>query len=332
MKTATYPQPVPTNTERNPSRLFGWQGFTIHTPAHWDLTGFSGTESAGYFRVDDSEEQAVEIKWATEKAKAKKEPNVEERLDGFFKALHQAARKKRLKLDTRQTEPVRGVERPERNALGFTWVGDRKAIGCVWYCRNCRRVVIAQVLGETSGPRGLTGVAERVLGSLRCHSENPDFHVWSLYDLHTEVPSHYALTGQQLMNVYLRLSFAHKASRLSVEQWGLANIARKNTYLDVWLSLNTKAEMREANYAADEGEAQNHPALIMTGGAKFGRPMVELARQVTRFQKPATRFSGVAWECEPGNKLYLVEGFQTGKEANWVRQVADRTRCHTSMG
>lgn len=328
MKTANAPARPESKAKNKTPRLIGWQGFTLNVPETFDLTGFSGTHEAGYFRVDDSEEQGVEIKWATEPKKAKKAPDVDARLQSYFKALHQAARRKKLKIETREADAPRRAIREERTALGFTWTGDRRAIGAIWYCRVCHRVVIAQMIGELGGPRSLGGVAEAVLSSLNCHSEDPAWQTWALYDLCTEVPSEYALAGQQLMNVYLRLSFAHKSARLSVEQWALANVARRDAYLDTWLAMNTKAEMGQARYKAEEGEAQGHPALLLSGGVKLGRPAGELVQQVTRLQKPATRFSGVAWECEPSNKLYLVEGFRPRSAPDVAREVAKRTRCH----
>lgn len=320
--------PSPPQRRERAKRLIGWQGFTVRAPRDWDLTGFSGNDQSGYFRVDDSEEQALEIKWGTEPAKTKTEPDPEARRETYFNQLGRAAKKKKLPLDTRETDVPRRVARAERSAAGFTWSGDRKAVGAVWYCRECRRVVIAQVLGDTSGRGGLMGVAEAVLGSLKCHSDDPDWRTWALYDLVTEVPAEYQLVSQQLMNVYLRLSFAHKTARLSVEQWALANVARRGAYLDEWLRRNAKGELSEARFTGTEGESQGHPALLLSGGPGLGMPMIQVVRQMGRFQYPATRFSGTAWECEPSNKLYLVEGLRPRHAPDRVAEVALRTLCH----
>jgi hypothetical protein len=190
-------------------RVVGWQGFTALVPDDWDLTGFSGTDQSGYLRVDDSAEQGLEIKWATEPKKAKGVPDVSVRRESYFRALRQTAKKKKLDLETKDSAAPRPVLRPERTAAGFTWVGDRKAIGAIWHCAACRRTVIAQVLGARSGRGGLSGVAESVLGSLRCHGEEDGWRTWALYDLVTQVPSGWKLETQQLMNVYLRLQFTH---------------------------------------------------------------------------------------------------------------------------
>ncbi len=313
-------------------KLIGWQGFTLHVPESWDLTGFSGKEAEGYFRIDDSEDQAIEVKWATEPPKTKSEPDIVERRGRFFASLRKRAKREKLTLDTKFVDTYRPVERDDRSVAAFGWTSDRRGIGAVWYCRTCRRVVIAQVLGAPSGRGGLVGNADAVLSTLRCHGDDADWRTWALYDLVTEIPSDYVLESQQLMNVYLRLTFAHnkrKTARLTVEQWALANVARKGAYLDNWLAANTRAEMREARVAATEGEDVNgHPTLRLDGGLGFGMPMLNAIKTATRLQMPATRFSGRAWECEPSNKLYLVEAMRPRGAKDMVDAVAERTRCH----
>ena len=96
-KRSGFQHPTP-NTQHPIPKLVGWQGFTLSVPATWDLTGFSGEEASGYLRIDDSEEQGTEIKWATERAKAKHEPNLGERREAYFDALRKTARKKKIDL------------------------------------------------------------------------------------------------------------------------------------------------------------------------------------------------------------------------------------------
>jgi hypothetical protein len=321
--------PAPAQRKARADRLVGWQGFTVRVPEAWDLTGFSGSESTGYLRVDDGlGEQALEVKWATEPLKAKQPPDVSVRRESYFRALRQTARKKRLELETRETEAPRGVARAERRVAGFTWLGDRKAIGVVWHCVQCRRTVIAQVLGARSGKGGLSGVAAGVLATLACHGDDPSWRTWALYDLHCEMPSDWKLEGQQLMNVYLRLSFAHKTSRLTLEQWALANVARRDAYLDVWLATNSKGPLREARYRAEEAEVEGHAALDLAGGPGWGLPMVQVAREVLRFKVPATRFRALAWQCETTNKVYAVQSLRVARSRDILGEVVARLRCH----
>jgi hypothetical protein len=317
-------------------RLIGWQGLLVNVPDSWDLTGFSGDDQTGYVRIDDGEEMAVEVKWATEPKPRKKNeiaktPDVEVRRESYFRLLQKSAKKKKMDLSTKETDAPKYVIRPERTATGFTWTADRKAQGAVWHCDVCRRTVIAQVLGSPSGKSGFGTTAEAVLGSLRCHGEDPDWRTWALYDLQTQVPSSYRLESQELMNVYLRLTFAQKTARLTVEQWSLANVARKSSYLDVWVASNTKSpELNGARYVVTEDNVQTHDAIRMTGGLAFGMPMLHAVREAMRLQWPATRFVGIAWECEPSNKLFAISHLRTRKQEDFADAIAKRTHCHSA--
>ncbi len=318
-------------------KLIGWQGYTVRVPDEWDLTGYSGGEGEGYFRADDGENLALELKWATEKlptsllpwAKpgAIKPPDVEARRESYFRLLRETAKKKKIAVTTKNADAPRGVLRdhPERVATGFTWTGDKRGVGAIWYCGRCHRVTIAQVTGEISGKGGVVGLADAILGSIECHDREDGKRVWAIYDLNTVVPSDFALRAAQLMNVYLRLSFARGTTRLSVEQWAVANVARKQAYLDDWVAANAKGELTEARYTVSEGQVRGNAAVTYQGGPAFGQPMIEAVREATRFQRPATRYSGVAWEDEPANKIYLVGARRPRGEADLVGGIAAAT-------
>ena len=302
------------------------------------MTGYSGTDAVGYFRADDGENLSLEVKWATEKVPvallpwarpgAVKVPDVEVRRESFFKRLRDTAKKKKITLTTKNTDAPRGVtnNRPERTTAGFTWSGDKRSVGVIWYCAVCHRVTIAQVTGDVSGKGGFTSVADAVLGSVTCHDAEPGRRVWAIYDLATVVPTDYHLTTAQLMNVYLRLSFVKNATaRLSVEQWAVANVARKGAYMDDWVAANAKGELTHARYSVSEGQVRDLAAVRYDGGPAFGQPMIEVVQEATRFQRPATRFSGIAWEDEAANKIYLVSARRPRSESDPVADVAVAT-------
>lgn len=304
----------------------------MRTPDDWDLTGYSGAFPEGYLRADDSDALGIEVKWATESARSKTPPDLESRRDAFVSNLRRAARKKKVDFEARETEAPRGVEREDRRAVGFQWSGDRKAYGALWHCQTCRRVVIAQVLGDPSGRKGLSGVADAVLSEVTCHGPDPRRNLWSLYDLELEVPKEYTLASAQLMNVYLRLSFALGTSRLSVEQWAAASVARGDQYLDLWLAANSRAEIAKGRYGVEEAEVNGHRAVRMAGGLALGTPIFEAVREAASIRVPATRFSAMAWECPVANKIYAVQGLRPARAADVVADVAARTRCHVESG
>jgi hypothetical protein len=308
------------------TKLLAWQGFTLQVPPGWDLTGFSGDSATGYLRADDSEELGIEIKWETE-SKRRKAPDVSVRREGYLNTLARTARKKRIEFESKDLDALRTVQRPERDAVGFQWVGDRKAIGAVWHCRLSRRIVIVQVLGHSSGRGGLSTIAEDVLGSLECRDAEPGQRVWAIYDLITTVPSDFALVQSQLMNVTLRLSFARGAHRLSVEQWSAASVARGSAYLDDWLRANSRAELREARFRVEEAAVNDLPAIRLVGGPALGKPMAKVVSDALQLQRPATRFQALAWEDARANAVFAVQEMRPRRAISLVDAVASQTRA-----
>lgn len=332
MTTATVREPNPKLPARSgrgqATKLLGWQGFTLQVPEEWDLTGFSGSAEAGYLRVDDGEEQGLELKWATEPKRAKKAPDVVVRAESYLASLERAARKKRLAFEGSVGDAPRGVLRGDRQAVGFKWTGDRKAFGSLWHCQSTRRTVIAQVLGDRSGRKGLAGISETILGSIENKDREIGWRVWSLYDLYAELPSRFQLVSQQLMNVYLRLSLADATERLSVEQWAVANVARRDAYLDTWVESNARGELRQARYQADVAQVHGHDAVVMVGGLAFGQPWIQAVRETMALRWPATRFTARTWHCEPSNKIYLVESLRPRRALDPIEEISHRLQCH----
>jgi hypothetical protein len=317
------PKPIKRQT-----KLLGWQGFSLRVPEDWDLTGFSGSYDEGYLRIDDGEEQGLELKWATEPKKTKRPIDIEVRGESYLASLARVAKKKRLAFESELTPLPRGVQRDEREGFGFKWTGDRKAFGALWHCKETRRVVIAQVLGDRSGRKGLAGASEIILASVENRDAEAGWRLWSLYDLKIELPSRFQLASQQLMNVYLRISLADGTDRLSVEQWAVANVARKDAYLDAWLEVNARGELTQAHYRAEESSVAGHAAVAMRGGLAFGPAWVQASRELMSLRIPATRFSARAWHCEPSNKIYLVQSLRPFRATDPLEALVSRVRCH----
>lgn len=307
----------------------GWQGFTLSVPEGWEISGFSGSYDEGYFRVDDGREMGLEIRWATEPKKRKKPLDLEVRTEAYLASLGRAAKKKRLDFTSEHHALPPGVQREGREGFGFSWTGDRKAYGALWLCQTTRRVVIAQVLGDKSGRKGLATIADQLLSSIENQDTEPGWRLWSLFDLTLSLPSRFQLTSQQLMNVYLRLTLSDGTERLSVEQWAVANVARRDAYLDSWLEVNARGELTQARFTVEEASHAGHEAIALRGGLAFGQPWVQALREVLSLHRPATRFSAMAWECPESNKIYLVESLRPRRAADPLPEILSRLRCHS---
>lgn len=315
-------------------KTVGWQGLTLQTPPAWNLVGYGGDTKAGNLRLDNGELQAqgvlgMDLRWIPVKGKVT-DADLEKRLRQYLDSIEKSAKRQKISAAV-QIKPLSDARHPERLGLrAFTWKADRRAVGRIWHCTECGRVVIAQVLGGSRGDFAAT--AADVLQTLTCHAEDTDWRTWSLYDLHTQVPSDYTLSGKpQLMNIYVQLPFsrANTLDTLTVEQWGVANVQLRNAYLDQWFREKNRAQEGMLKYAGREADAQGHPALALTG-RKTGLAywMSQGIPQITRLQKPATYFEARVWECPETNKIFLVQSVSRRPQPEIVDEIVERTRCH----
>ncbi len=315
-------------------KTVGWQGLTVQAPPAWNLVAYGGDAKAGNLRLDNGELQAqgvlgMDLRWIPVKGKVS-DADLEKRLRQYLDTIEKSAKRQKISAAV-QIKSLSDDAHPERLGLrGFTWKADKRAAGRIWHCEECRRVVIAQVLGGTRGDFAAT--AADVLQTLRCHPEDPDWRTWSLYDLHTALPGDYTLSGKvQLMNIYVQLPFsrANTLDTITVEQWGVANVQLRNAYLDQWFREKNRAQEGMLRYEGRESSAAGHPALALTGrktGLSYWAG--QAIPQITRLQKPATYFEARVWECPETNKIFLVQSVSRRPQPEAVEAIVARTRCH----
>lgn len=312
----------------------GWQGVTLRVPPAWNLVSYGGDTKAGSLRLDNGEVAGrgvlgVDIRWIPIKGRLT-EADLDKRLTQYLDSIVKGAKRSKTPATT-QAKPLDAPNHPERVGVhSFGWKADRKAVGRIWHCGECGRVLIAQVVGDPRGDFG--AVASEALSTLECHAADPDWRIWSLYDLHTELPSDYALGPKlQLMNIYVQLPFVRGLTQdaITVEQWGVANVQLRGAYLDRWFRDKNRAQEGQLRYEPRESEARGHPALALTGRRR-GLPwwMSHGLPQLTRLQKPATYFEARVWECPESNKIYLVQSFSRRPQPDVVQEIVERTQCH----
>lgn len=312
----------------------GWQGVTMQVPPAWNLVGYGGDTRAGSLRLDNGEFQThgvlgVDVRWFPVKGRIT-DAELEKRLAQYLGSIEKGARRQNVAAQTRVKEAA-DARRPERAGMrSFSWKADRKAVGRIWHCQECARVVIAQVVGGAGDD--FSGLAADALGTLECHPADSEWRVWSLYDLHTQMPADYALSAKpQLMNIYVRLPFVRGNSldTVTVEQWSVANVQLRGAYLDQWFRQKNGAMEGQLRYEARELTAQGHAALALTG-RRTGVPywMGQALPQITRLQKPATFFEARIWECPESNKIHLVQSLSRKPQPDLVDEIVERTLCH----
>lgn len=299
----------------------GWFGIIVDTPPDWNLGAVSGEETEGYLRVDSPEGEAVEIRWRTRKGAV----NLESILEEYFRGLQKNAKKSKLPLEiNRKPRALQGIRPAGRKPAVFSWTGDRRALGAVWACPTCDRVVIAQVISPLDGP---TLPAASILNSIRDHSEG-GLTTWALYDMAARVPEEYKVTKQKLMSGYIRLEFTRRSSQVIVERWGLANIALKDATISEWAWDKGRALNR--HYRAEESEIQlnGHPGVLISGPVKgIVRRVKTFAKGIARLS-PAARLTTYAWHCPEANRIFMVTA-ACPRDEETARQVVDSIQCHS---
>lgn len=312
----------------------GWQGMTARLPDTWNMAAYGGDVKSGNVRWDNGDSYrdnivGLEARW-NETAKPLMDADVEKRIDQYLTAIERDAQKQKISVESKST-PVVDKDNPERtSSRSFVFRTDRKGVGRIWYCAACRRTVIAQVV---MGVKTDVALPRQVLDSLRCHGVDQDWRVWSLYDLHTEVPSTYSLLRKpQLMNIYVQLAFqwGRSTDEVQVEQWGVANVQLRGAYLDDWFRQKSSTLIPMLRYETEETTAHGHTALRITGrrtGLRYW--LFEAWPQIQRLRKPSTYFEALVWECPETNKVHMIQTFTRRRQPELVEQIAERTICHS---
>ncbi|BDI31959.1 hypothetical protein CCAX7_40100 [Capsulimonas corticalis] len=323
---------APIRTPKGWKRV-GWQGVTANTPDAWNLAAYGGDARVGNIRIDNGETagnavMGVEIRWSRPK-KALSAADLEKRLDQYLTSVDKGAKKQKLSADTK-SKPLEDRRFPVRTARSFHWRVDRKGVGRIWHCAECGRLMIAQVVGAAKGD--FQHLAHDVLASLECHSADPAWRPWSLYDLHTEVPADFTLKGKpQLLNIYVQLAFerAGTTDLVTVEQWGVASVQLRNAYLDEWFQEKNSAQESSLRYQSEETTIHGHTALAMTG-RRWGLTYwgAQAIPQLTRLQLPAIHYAARIWECPETNKIFLIQSYTRRLDPTLVDRIVERTVCH----
>lgn len=326
--------------DRTASRraAIAWQRVTVEAPTSWSLVAASGDERSGSLRVERTgvDDRAplfgMEVRWSQLKQSQTAEM-LDRRVQPLLDAANKTARRLKVELDS-GAFGVDEKRHPEREVVReFYWTADTAAVGRIWRCSECGRLMIAQVycrVGSRYKDR-----AKEILAALQCHNAEIGWTRWALYGLDVCVPADYTLSAQRLMTTYVELKFTHGrggkvGETLTVEQWSAANVQLKGAYLDDWLEHKGKSLLQSVSVEKTEAVMHGHPALNMTGrrtGLLYW--MGDATRSLAALQMPATHYSGVGWECAESNKVYLVQTIESKHDGNTACDVAERIVCHS---
>jgi hypothetical protein len=326
--------------------VIGWRGVSLRVPEDWTLTKVSNEGATGYLKADSLEGSFVQIKWSEKKGMV----SVPDSFDRYVQDLQKAAKKNRRHIDIR-TKPkaLAGVHRTVDAPITYSWqeqgqgdtetrrrgdagvapsprrpvASSQKALGLMYHCGECRRLVIAEVVASADADLGL---AAPILASIREHGE-AGWNTWGVHGLTAEVPNSFQLERHTLVTGHVMLRFRSRSRLLVLQQWGLANIALKGTDIAEWYEYQERNRLSRYTYRRDRSPFRGHEALRMSGRDKFVPAIAKAFHHVSGLSRPALGFSACVWHCDETNRIYAVSA-EHSRGDDTFHEVLRRMLCH----
>jgi hypothetical protein len=300
-----------------------WQGVTLRVPPDWNIGAIGGDRTQGYLRVDGPEMPRLEIKWATSKGFV----DVAGIVDKYLADLGKKRKRgdPEVKVD-REVEVVSKRQMRKKDLTCFGWRAETQGYGAAWYCQQCERSMITQVMAP-AGEDGKSLAAEIIAG-LEDHPRG-GWVRWAVYGMQMQAPEDFRLENQKLMAGLIELSFERQGEQIVGARWGMANVALRNQSLEQWAKAELSQRHKGIKLSFEPTEFREHPALAVSG--EHGSPV----RRVQGFVMHCLRKSfpeyvrGVVWHCEPTNKLFYVGGLFDEHNVGLKEELAARMICHT---
>ena len=304
--------------------VIGWHGIYLEVPAEWNLAAVSGDMPQGNLRADGPEDIHVRVRWQ----RSKKTPDLEKVLDRYLRSLEKASKRRKIGFEVERDFrlPLRR-EDAKRKTTYFSWKGDAKAIGQIWYCRACGRVTIAQVDGPLK--RNLTLIASQVLSTLDDHAVD-GVHTWAAYGLSAEIPADFGLAGQpKLLSGYIQLRFERGRTNVTLDRFAMAEIVLKSRTIEEWVVQQYAKVHRPYKLLSEAVEIRGHSGVVVTGSVRDFRDRVKASMGRMFRLKSATEFTQFAWHCPDTNRILSVVALHSKEEAGLAEEIAASFVCHT---
>lgn len=303
--------------------LRGWQGIVVTVPPDWDIAAISGDRQQGYMRLDDVDNMPrVEIKWQ----EAQGFVDVPGVVDKYLSDL-QRKRKRgepEVEIDRDCAVVSKRQMRHKRDLTCFAWHSDTHGYGAGWYCEECKRVMVVQVLSraDEDGER-LSG---EVIRRLVDHPQD-GWITWSTYGLHVRAPERFELADQKLMAGLIELRFTSNGEEIVATRRGMANVALKSSSLLNWAQRELGQYHKGVKLSLEETQFRGHPAVEVNG--RFSNPLRHVqsffVHVAGRPYPEAVR--GWAWHCEEENRIYYAGVLVDEDNLELAEQVAHSVLC-----
>lgn len=300
----------------------------MEIPSTWELSALSGDYDNGYIRMDDESVPRMELKWSKSK---EKKLDLQKILDEYFKGM-----RKRLGTSADGLKIKRNIELiknedffKDRDVVFYNWKTDVRANGAIWYCKECKRIVVIQIMGFLK--ETILNDTIRIIESVHDHPDG-QVNLWSAYQLSVDVPRRYQLDKRKLMSGYLMFSFIDGSRILSVERFGLADVILRDADLQSWFRSYYAKNLRGYGFSFEEDQLLNNEydqKLKLSGQErrfidKIPFSPLFVIDKVMRRKQVVAQF----WQCKESNRIFVVMAMSKKGADELVSQVASSIRCH----
>jgi hypothetical protein len=307
---------------------FGWQGITMDIPADWSLGAISGDKNEGYLRLDDPYMPRVEIKWRDAQKGTPALPDVVQK---YLDDLEKTVSKKKVDIKTENGVDISKMVRrlPDKDIQGFYWKSSTKAYGMATFCRECRRIVIMQLVSPIDND--VTSQVSRVFSSFEDHGLMGT-EDWSVYDMAFKIPVEFALKDQKLMPGLLSFSFSRENEPyvLKIDRWGLTDVilGEYNGSIKDWYEAEYGKHYKGYKVKFEEAKFNSHQGF--KAGGEIGRWFHEwrLTFEKLTKSKTPTHYHSNVWHCPETKKIYVVSMSDRDPINSVVDFISSYIKCH----
>lgn len=299
----------------------GWQGLSFRIPEDWNIGAIGGQKEEGYLRYDDGDMPRLEVKWADA---GKSFVDLAKVVEKYLREMSKGKKSKvevsrDVKLASKRK--LRGKKAPQF----FSWKGETQGFGAAWFCPDCHKTVILQVMGRLSEP--VQEWAEQIITQVEDHPSG-DWILWSAYGFDFETPKEFVLASQKLMAGLIEIGLQREAELLTVARWGMANVILRKLSLEEWGKKELAKRLKKFDTSFEQTTFRGHEAIIIEGRTTLPQEKLKSFVDHVRGKGFPDRVRALLWHCPDSNKIFYVEGVVDRENVQLVQDVADRIVCH----
>jgi len=299
----------------------GWQGLTMFLPDDWNIGAIGGEKAQGYLRYDDPDMPRLEIKWADAGTTF---VDLNKVVDKYLREMgkgrkNQTEVSRDIKLVSKRK--LRGKKAPQF----FSWKGESQGCGAAWFCPDCHKTVIVQVMGRLTEP--VQEMAERIIVDVEDHPRE-DWILWSAYGFGFYSPKEFTLASQKLMAGLIEIGLARDTEQLHASRWGMANVILRKQSLQEWGKKELAKRIKKFDTEFTETTYRGHDAIVIEGRTALPQEKLKSFVDHVRGKGFPDRVQAILWHCPESNKLFYVEAIVDRTNVQLVAEVADRIVCH----